>query len=354
MKKTIISFFLLFCCITIAGQSSAEILVQQFGNNLRDWCSTKDFDYKLRAQKQCNDACRVKDKIMEDFAVNYGLNLKDFVVSNYLIGFQKALIKGPISISMRNIRTIPKEEQTEYSKEYTAISCDIVVNGTLNYNIRDLYYIHISTRKIVKITPYEEFEDPITGKRKVKVDFSDLEDFQTFGVSYNYGKNWPIGLSFNYSYSMFMISADIGVNLDKDKLYKQNLEMTDVMNYRKEDIEYDPLFYFTVTPSLYLKYISIGCGAGILYMKGTKYIANSSSESYDNKGEDVSFSYTTSSSYTTEESCEKVKFMLRPSIKGFIPITDEIFLSLSVGYDYVFGYKEKNGINFGLGLQFEL
>jgi hypothetical protein len=44
--------------------------------------------------------------------------------------------------------------------------------------------------------------------------------------------------------------------------------------------------------------------------------------------------------------------MIRPSVKGFIPVSDQWFVTVTVGYDYVFGYKDKNGVNFGLGLQY--
>lgn len=342
MKKTIFSILLLFCYIATYGQSAseAEFIVQKFGNNLRDWCSTKNINYRKKAQEQCTDACRVMDKLMEHFVANSNLNIRDYVVPNYLNGFEEVLGKGNVFISMRNIKTISADEQsyggtlsitqeTKRSKNFTTVACDITVSGVLNYHIKDLFYLRKG--KIVKITPYEEVEDSKTGKRKVKVDFSDLDDYETWGFSYNYGKSWPIGLSANYSYSWFMIGADLGVNLDKDKLYK--LEMEDVMNFHKE--EYDPIFFFTVTPSIYLKYVSIGCGLGILYMQGEEYTASSLGGS---------------STIPTE----KVKFMLRPSIKGYIPLNDELYLSLSVGYDYAFGYKDKNGINFGLGLQFEL
>ena len=47
--------------------------------------------------------------------------------------------------------------------------------------------------------------------------------------------------------------------------------------------------------------------------------------------------------------------MLRPVIKGFIPVSEDYLdIVVSVGYDYVFGYKEKNGLNFGIGIQFVL
>lgn len=49
-----------------------------------------------------------------------------------------------------------------------------------------------------------------------------------------------------------------------------------------------------------------------------------------------------------------LKPMIRPVAKAFIPLSsDELFLSVSVGYDLIFGYKEKNGINFGLGVHWE-
>lgn len=350
------------------GQQTAEMIVQEFGNNLRDWCATKDIEYRNKAQEQCDKSCRVNDEIMEDFVAGRGLESEDYVVPNYLNGFQRALVKGAVSLSMRDVKTILADEQsdassygesstspkTKHIKNYTLVACDITTSGVLNYRIKDLFYLRKG--KILKISPYEEVVDQKTGKKKVKVDFSDLDDYETWGFSYNYGKNWPIGLSASYSYSWFMIGADLGINLDKNKLYKHSLEMTDVMNFRKKDIEFNPhLFYLTITPSIYLKYVSIGCGAGILCMEGKEYTDNYSSQSSTSSTENgsVSSSYS-SSSYTSESDCTKVKFMLRPTIKGYIPLSGELYLSLSVGYDYAFGYKEKNGINFGLGLQFEL
>ena len=364
MKKVIILIFY-FCCCTISfGQTSEEIIVQQFGNYLSSWCSSNDTDYRMRAQKQCTDACRVKDKIMEDFVSNSGLNIKDYVVPNYLNGFEDALGKGSVTINISNIRTIYKSEQSyawsyktsvnqqeKRSKDFVTVACDIRISGVLDYRVKDLYYI--KKGKIVKIAPYVEETDQKTGKKRVRVDFSDLDDeYQTFGATYNYGKNWPIGLSLNYSYTRFMIGLDVGVNTDKDKFYKHSLEMTDVMNFSKEDIEYDPLFYMTLTPSFYMKYFAVGCGAGFLYLNGTKTINHQQSSSFSSGSDGISISGTSSSGYSTEESCPKLKFMVRPTVKGFIPVSDQWFVSVSVGYDYVFGYKDKNGINFGLGLQY--
>ena len=366
MKKTVLTILSMFCWIVTFGQSAEEFVVRQFGNNLSNWCSSRDTDYRNRAQKQCADACRVKDKIMEDFVANSGLNIRDYVIPNYLNGFENALGKGSVNIAISNIRTVSTYEQSysyhygsstikqeqKRSRNFITVACDIDISGALNYHVKDLYYIRKG--HIVKITPYEEVTDRSTGKKKVKVDFSDLEEEQTIGATYNYGKNWPIGLSVNYSTSMFMIGLDFGINTDKDKVYKHDLKMTDVMNYTKEDGEYDPLFFVTLTPSFYLKYFAIGCGAGFLYMNGTKNIYNAQSTSYDYGGGGVSISGSSSSSSNVEESNPKLKFMLRPTVKGFIPINDEWYISLSVGYDYAFGYKDKNGINFGVGVQFKI
>ena len=57
---------------------------------------------------------------------------------------------------------------------------------------------------------------------------------------------------------------------------------------------------------------------------------------------------------TYDTYADKIKFMLRPSIKGFIPMSDEWSLVVGAGYDYVFKYKKCNGFNFSLGLQYSL
>ena len=119
----------------------------------------------MRAQRQCTDACRVNDKIMEDFVANSGLNIKDYVVPNYLNGFEDALGKGSVVINISNIRTIYKSEQSyawsyntsanqqeKRSKDYVTVACDIRISGVLDYRVKDLYYI--KKRKIVIINIY--------------------------------------------------------------------------------------------------------------------------------------------------------------------------------------------------------
>lgn len=349
--------------ITLASAQSPTQVVQSYGDNLHSWSETGSLIYRNNVKNMCNGKKQAvfKDKLAHRLAIenNYG-ELDFYQLNSFLIWIDKK-VGEHIDIRVNNIVQRSNSEVYDVSSsnrnysygkkqddDLKYVSCDIKISGAFDYHGSQLIYVRNG-----KITKVDDFVIVTTssGEKKIKVDLSDMMDeYQTLGANYNYGKDWPIGLSINYSYSMFMISADIGVNLDKDKLHKQSLEMTDVMNFTKTNEEYDPLFYFTVTPSFYLKYFAVGCGAGAMYMKGTKYISNSQSQTYDSS----SVSYTSSSSYSTEEDSPKLKFMLRPSAKGFIPLTDEIFLSLSVGYDLVFGYKEKNGFNFGLGLQFDL
>lgn len=147
---------------------------------------------------------------MKDFArsQNY-TSISDYVLPNYFNGFEKAFSRSPVLFRVSNVRAIsnnnlstgssysslnPKDEKR--LKELTAIVCDIHASGSLNYNIKDLYYVRKG--KIVKITPYEEVTDH-TGEKKVKVDLSgiDFED-EYIGITNNYSKDFPVGLSFIY------------------------------------------------------------------------------------------------------------------------------------------------------------
>ena len=183
---------------------------------------------------------------------------------------------------------------------------------------------------------------------------------QSFGVIYNYGKYFPIGISLNYSYSMFMASLDFGLNTDKDKYVSKEINSyIDENNYSYTTTSLDPKFYLSLTPQFYLKYFSIGCGIGYLFMSkdvddDISY-GGSESTSSGNGSVSVSTSSSVSSSVSMSTSGDvSGRFMIRPTVKGFIPLSEDISLVISAGYDYVFKFKEKNGFNAGLGLQWTL
>lgn len=359
MKKTIISILCLLCGLSTFGQSAEESVVRQFGSNLSYWCSTKDTDYRMRAQKQCTDACRVKDKIMEDFAVNSGLSVKDYVVPNYLNGFENALGNGTISISISNVRTISNQEQSygvsnnssfnkeeeRRSKNFVTVACDITVTGAINYHIKDLYYI--KKEKIVKITPYEEVKDEKTGKKKVLVDFSDLEDTSMLGFSINHDQHFPIGASIIGQSGWFMCSLDFGLNLDSKKYLKEKMNLNNIMNYSYTQTEYDPKMFLMLTPAVFLKYISVGCGIGFVWLD-SKEVTSEKKTTFNNDG-----SYSGYTGGSTSTDAATVEFMLRPQIKGYIPLSSSCNMSIGVGYDIIPKIKDLNGYNFSIGFHFD-
>lgn len=355
MKRTIISIFCLFCGLSAFCQSVEESVVRQFGNNLRDWCSTKDTDYRMRAQKQCTDACRVKDKIMEDFAANSGLSVKDYVVPNYLNGFENALGNGTILISIGNVRTISNQEQTyssSFSKEeerraknYVTVACDITVTGAINYHIKDLYYI--KKGKIVKITPYQEIKDKKTGKTKVLVDFSDLENTSMLGFSINHDQHFPIGASIIGQSGWFMCSLDFGVNLDSKKYFMGKMDMVNIMNYSSTRTEYNPKQFLMLTPAVFLKYVSVGCGVGFIWLDG-KEETSERKTTFNGDG-----SYKGYTGGSTSTNAATVELMLRPQIKGYIPLSSSCNMSIGVGYDIIPKMKTLNGYNVSIGFHFD-
>ncbi len=359
MKKITI-FFLCFNAVLAYSQSNDVNIVHQFGSSLQNWCSTEDTDYRINAQKQCSSDCRVKDKIMQDFVANSDLSIRDYVVSNYLNGFEVAMNRGKLSFSIDNYRIITSNEQSygvsynssaikkeeKKAKDIMVIACEIKTNGSLNYQIKDLFYI--LKGKIVKITPYEEVVDSRTGKKKVLVDFSDLEDSSTWGASLNYDKHFPLGFSVYGQSGFFLCSIDVGFNIDSKIYLSEKMEMKDILNYTYTKNEYDPKLFVTATPALFLKYLSIGCGVGVVFLSNNEELSNMSSV----VGGDGKFMGSSGSRSTKEETA--VRFIIRPQIRGFIPLSSSCYLSVGGGYDFIPKMKDLNGYNVSLGLHFDL
>ena len=342
----------LFSCLVLGIQAQkSEYVVRSFATNMQSWGQTSKLEYQQNLKKLCDGAksVRVADEIVESLAAKNGYmgNSGSYFLETYLNCLIKEIKKG-INIQYSNFRTINTSETTVYdTKGLDLIACNIVISGAVNYNVKDLFYVR--NGKISKIDKYEETIDR-TGKQKVKVDFSGI-DFadEAYSLTYNYSKNFPVGLSFDYAWPWFRLGFDFGIDFKKDRYILDDVNFTDIMNYKRTRKTLDPKFYVTATPSLYFRYVSVGCGVGVLYMSG-KEEKSSSSYSSSSSGGVSSSGY----SSTTQE-CTKLNFMLRPVIKGFIPVSEDYLdIVVNIGYDYVFGYKEKNGLNFGIGLQFVL
>ena len=346
MKKHLFSLFTLFFALSAYGQTKEENVVRQFGNNLQSWCSTNNIDFRKRAKGQCANECRVRDKIMDYFAAKSNLSLNNFVVNNYLNGFQDAMGTGKLNISISNLRVIPAEEQIysfsygtsayqkekRYSEEYVAIACEVLVTGTLDYNIKDVYYVRED--KILKIDPYKERVDPNTGKTKVEVDFSDLVEEHSLEVSYGYSSNFPLNIGISTNFSYFNIGVEYGMNFSNEQIgFKKHT------NYATSTLERGKYWYLMATPGVYLRYASIDCGLGNVFAK---------------------YNYNYESVYTSSSSSERKNyFIMKPKVTFHIPIPfgvsprDEVlYISPHIGYQYIPKCSTLNCWEVGIGIRF--
>lgn len=349
-KILLITTMLLSWAVSISAQDT--YIVQQFGNSLSNWASSRNTFSALESmEKLCskNPAIRVGDNIMVSLANKNGLaRSEDYTWDSYITCMQKEIDKG-VTISLSNIEITPQNlipSKYQGRKDLSFISCNFHVSGASNFSENDLFVL--VNGKIAKIQEYQVIVDK-KGRRRLHVDLSDFgldEDTEGMGLTYNYSKDFPVGASLYYSKWKFMVSLDFGVNLDKDIYTTQKVEFNNLMDYKITRGEYDPKYYITATPSFYLKYFSVGWGFGIMSMKGSEYI-DQREYKIDENGNTVVL---TGSS--TSEGLEKVKFMMRPNVRGFIPCNDNFFISLSVSYNWIMGYKEKSGIDFGVGFQY--
>lgn len=147
---------------------------------------------------------------------------------------------------------------------------------------------------------------------------------ETWGISYNYSKGFPVGISFSYTMNHFYIGGDLGVNLKKEKYTLKNNETKIEKG--------DPVLYLSASPGFYMKYFSVSCGVGFL-LDSREATISSSNGSTNTK--DLGYS-----------------FFAKPAITGYIPIDDDDwFVTLNLGYDICPKFKSLNGISLGIGFQ---
>lgn len=368
------------------GITDGERIVQCFGNNMAQWCNTKNKNFREAALKLCHDSnrCMVIDDMMKaENQKGEKLSNKHFQIPLYMNIFQTAFMSGDVSFTMSDIKEVPfenicienlKKSNEEIAKKFVYVSCNIQIDGILNYKLRDVFAInedkiyHISAYKETadnKIVIDEIFKDALEEWRKkqelenvkrLKENDRLINDYfkrDGFGLTFNYSKHFPIGGSLFYAWDTapVLLSLDMGYSNKKTEYIIDKEEMADNINYKSSKKTVNPKWYMTITPHVYFKYFAVGCGFGTLIMEGEEEISeyhytSSSNEMNSSSGVTV----------TTTEDCNVYKFMIRPTIKGFIPLDrdDTWSIVVSAGYDWVFGYKEKNGLNVGLGIKANL
>lgn len=353
MKKILI---LIFSMIFLKGYAIPDIeTAQSVGTYLANWAETNDMEYLKKLHIVLNYPQGI---ICDNTAIilakknNAGIN-KNYRIGNYL-GWLQNEIKFGAKIKVINYRLIPASETDALNtKGCGLVKCTFIIEGDTSINSDNLLYI--KDEKVLKIDNYVETTTP-SGKKKVHVDFSGINlNYSAWEVSYNYSKHFPFGISVNYcpAESPIIVGLDFGWSAETNPIINETMDYQDVGNFKRTREELKPKFYITFTPSYVYKYFSIGIGLGSMFYTGTEYVEHYQySASYDTSI-DGSLVITGSnrSKYDNSTPITKKNFMIRPVIKGYLPIHDgKIFLSAGVGYDYIFKYTKQNGINFSLGL----
>ena len=344
--KNLICLLVMAAALTgCRSAGSAVNKVTSFGKALKTWSENKyNADSTLNANKYTVELATVDCNLMTNLARKYPIEdaegkIETFNIEDYKMTLGKWFEDDEnVLITLNDVKE-PNKKELEQIEDYEAIKSQyIFIEGNLtvkNYKrdtikhqepYKELYYIRRRSSKITKISPRT-----YTDTGLIRLDFSDIDERESVGGSVNYSPNWPVSLSASYSYGYFMFGVDGGFNTDHDQVVQKKLTMQNILNYQKETISYDPQWYITATPSLYLKYLSVGCGAGIMYSK----------RNIDplKKGKNRLY---------------HISFMLRPTIKGYIPLNDEWFLTVNTSYDWAMDLKIKNGLSFDLGLQYRL
>lgn len=330
--------------------------VEQFTDRVSIWLKTNDIEHRISAENTCSGkyATRVTDELADYLAIRNnqtGVN-GSYTLDTYLNSLQKERSKNHVSLTYSKPTFIsPNSIENPNDKvDHYVCDVDLLIDDNIHKRVKSIFYV--VDGKVAKIDKYI-----VSKSNKITVDYKDfINSYGTVGFSYNYGQHFPTGGSFNYSFTEapLMLSFDFGINLDGNKYIVDKVDMTNIMIYKREKKNMDPKFFLTITPQLYFRYASFGCGVGILYMGGTTETAYSTDSPALIDGDSSSISTNTSSSSSTLSTDVMLKPMIRPVAKGFIPLTNELYLSLSIGYDMVIGYKDKNGFNAGLGIQWKL
>ena len=139
--------------------SEAEKVVNQFGIYINKWLETEDFRYQELCSELCSGTdgrdCFVNDSLMLTFAKLSDLPVKNtYLLSSYLVGFQKAKRLGKCNFQITDIRVVDIDDKS------AIVSCRLLLSGKMPIDTRDLFYVRRSTNKIYRISssvPIEKF-----------------------------------------------------------------------------------------------------------------------------------------------------------------------------------------------------
>ena len=165
MKKFVTFQFLFFVFASVFSKPVQPLeIVQEYSDNLRAWCTTKNISKYSNAIKDlCSDGFRVNDDIISDYVKRTGMQpLKHYDFNDYEKCLDDIIRKG-VSISVKDI-VIDNSVEFKFGnsdKEIaTFVSAELTVAGALNYKVKEIFKI-----KNGKITFIRNYENDLTLNR---------------------------------------------------------------------------------------------------------------------------------------------------------------------------------------------
>lgn len=202
----------------------------------------------------------------------------------------------------------------------------------------NVYGQHNKTIKDMESTIDKEYRNRKanigTGRYSSNI-FEDIPDMMSWGIGYAYNKTYPLTIQTNYQVSYFSCGLDLGIGFNKNPQYDTPSKTLKTN------------FQATLSPGVYLKYVSVNFGVGCAFATTETNVISITDVSARNSSSSASVSYST----TTITG----RLLLKPSITGYIPVDDDDhFITVSAGYNYAPNFKAINGFVFGVGFQFPL
>lgn len=165
--------------------------------------------------------------------------------------------------------------------------------------------------------------------------WDEIPDMQSWGVGYSYNETYPLTLQANYQVSYFSCALDLGFGFANNPQY-ETPNKTLKTNFQA-----------TLSPGVYLKYVSVNFGVGAVFAQ--------TESNHSALVTDKTTGTASSVNISTSESTTTARLLLKPSLTGYIPVDDDDhFITVSVGYNFAPNFKDINGFVFGVGFQFPI
>lgn len=152
--KRVVSFFIvtLFVFSVKAENPAAVQIVKEFGENLSNWCKTKEIRYcdAMTDLTKGSKMCLVSDRIVME---NLPEGNENWTLTSFVSFFQKQIHNGiEVNFSKIKVELPPQISNGGEEGGPTCVSCEIELGGAFNFKSKDVFYVRGD--KITAITDY--------------------------------------------------------------------------------------------------------------------------------------------------------------------------------------------------------